>query len=221
MQHARSLLSIRSAAILACALGATLVPGAAFATFHTWQIAELYSSADGLVQFIELHEAAGFDGQDHLAGHALTSTQGTSTRTYTFPTNLPNASTANKRMLIATAGFAALGVVSPDYIVPAPFLFPGGGTLDYAGVDAVTYPALPTDGVSSIDRSGVRGANSATNYAGQTGSISASPPSPGPPANPNAVPALSLPAVVLMAALLLVAGAIARRAWRAKGPPRS
>ncbi len=90
---------------------------------HTFQISELYSSADGNIQFIELHESLGFDGEQFLAGHALTSKQGATTRTYTFPVNLPNGFTANKRVLIATAGFAALGIVTPDYVVPAPFLF--------------------------------------------------------------------------------------------------
>jgi hypothetical protein len=221
MQQARFYLSIRAAAVMACALCAALGSTAALASFHLWRIAELYSSADGLVQFIELHESFGADGENFLMGQGMISTQGTTTRTYTFPTNLPNASTANKRMLIATPGFAALGVVVPDYIVPAPFLFPGGGTLDYAGVDIVSYPALPTDGVSSVDRTGARATNSPTNYAGQTGSISGGPSPQGPPADPNAVPAMSLPALILSVTLLLIAGGIARRARRAKGRPPS
>jgi hypothetical protein len=223
MHKIRSHSTIRAAAVAACALCTALFATAALATFHTWQIAELYSSADGTVQFIELFEAANSNGQDLLMSHTLTSSQGVTTRTFTFPSNLPNALTASKRMLIATSGFASLGVVTPDYSVPTPFLFPGGGTLDFAGVDAVTYPALPTDGVSSIDRSGNRGTNSPTNYAGQTGSIGPAPPPPVPPgpANTNAIPALSLPALILSAVLLLIAGGIARRASRAKDRPGS
>jgi hypothetical protein len=77
---------------------------------------------------------------------------------------------------IATAGFAALGIVTPDYIVPAGFLFTDGATVNYAGVDSVTYGALPVDGTSSLNRSGMMGVNSPTNFAGQSGTINATPP---------------------------------------------
>ena len=222
MQDARSHRLIRTFVVAACALCATLAATASLATFHAWQIAELYSSADGTVQFIELHEAFGANGQDLLAGHGLTSTQGSTTRTYSFPTNLPNSATANKRMLIATSGFAGLGVVAPDYIMPTPFLFPAGGALDFAGVDTVVYPALPADGVTSRDRNGLAGINSPTNYAGATGSINPTPPPPPPaPGDPKAVPALGLPGLIFAAVLLLVTGGIARRAWRVQGRPPS
>jgi hypothetical protein len=39
------------------------------ASFHTFAIDEIYSNADGSVQFIVLHEAQGADGQNLLAGH--------------------------------------------------------------------------------------------------------------------------------------------------------
>ncbi len=179
-------------------------PSAAQATFHTFQIDELYSSPDGTVQFVELHEAFGATDQEFLMGQRLTSTQGATTRVYTFPANLPDRLTAGKRVLIATPGFAALGVVTPDYVVPAPFLFPGGGTLNYAAVDSVTYPALPTDGASSLNRSGSAGVNSPTNYAGQTGSIGP----PAPPAAPTTgIPALGSTSLAVLA--LLLAGAAA------------
>ena len=42
---------------------------AAHATFHTYRISELYSNVDGSVQFIDLKEAFGFNGQNFLAGH--------------------------------------------------------------------------------------------------------------------------------------------------------
>src|SRR5262245_32707991 len=189
---------LRTATIAVTVLTAASFAAAARASFHAFQVAELYSSADGTVQFVELHESLGFNGEQFLAGHTLTSKQGATTRTYTFPANLPNAFTANKRVLIATSGFAALGIVTPDYIVPTPFLFPGGGTIDYAGVDVVTYPALPTDGVTSLNRSGVVGINSPTNYAGQTGSIGP----PAPPAAATGVPTLGSATLVALSVLL-------------------
>jgi len=177
------------------------------AAFHTFQISELYSSPDGNIQFVELHEFLGLNGEEFLGGHALTSRQGTTTRTYTFPTNLPDGNTASKRVLIATAGFAALGIVTPDYVVPTPFLFPGGGTIDYAGVDIINYPPLPTDGVSSLDRTGAVGINSPTNYAGQTGSIGP----PAPPAVATGVPTLGGATLVALSVLLALVALVARR----------
>lgn len=169
---------------------------------------ELYSSPDGSVQFVELHEAFGFNGENLLTGHPLTSTQGGTTRTYTFPSDLPSAVTAAKRMLIATQGFANLGIVAPDYIVPASFLFPGGGTVNYAGVDVLTYPALPGDGVSSLRRSGTVGTNSPTNLAGQTGSIG--PPAP-PVAGASGIPALDRSGLAVLSLVLVVATILIRR----------
>jgi len=213
MQAVESYRWIRALLIVTGTLCAALIAAPSLASFHTWRIAELYSSADGTVQFIELHESFGADSQDHFAGQALTSTQGATSRTYSFPTNLPSSTTANKSLLIATSAFAALGVVTPDYIVPAPFLFPTGGTLNFAGVDSVTYPSLPTDGVHSVDRTGAIGINSPTNFAGATGSIAAPPPPP--PVAASVVPVLGLPALILMATSLLVTGSIiARRARR-------
>jgi hypothetical protein len=222
MHKTRSHSTIRAVAVAACALCAALIATAALATFHTWQIAELYSSADGTVQFIELFEAANSNGQDQLMGRALTSTQGATTRTFTFPSNLPNASTASKRMLIATSGFAALGVVTPDYTVPTPFLFPVGvRSISQVSTRSRIQRCPPTARAQSI----------APVIAGPTrrlttrsiGSIGPTPPPPGPPgpANPNAIPALSLPGLILSAALVLVAGGIARRTSRAKDRPRS
>lgn len=207
MQNARAPIGKNIAMIVASALAIASWSGAAWPSFHTFQIDELYSSPDGSVQFVELHEAFGFNGQQFLSGHALTSTQGTTTRTYIFPGDLPDGTTAGKRVLIATPAFAALGIVSPDYIVPAPFLFPAGGTLNYAGVDIVTYAALPSDGVSSSSRSGTVGINSPTNYAGQTGSIRP----PAPPTLTPGIPTLDQPMLALLSLLLVVATIVARR----------
>jgi hypothetical protein len=171
----RSLLS-------ALTLAAALLAPAAHATFHTFQIQEIFSNADGTVQYVVLHEALGMNGQNLLTNHTLTATQGMTMQTYTFPMDLPGggcdyyscmqAPTANRHVLIATAGFAALGLVKPDYIIPNGFV-PLSGTINYAGVDQVTYGALPTDGVTAIDRTGAPMANLATNFAGASASVAA------------------------------------------------
>ena len=134
-----------------------------------WQINEIYSNADGSVQFIELITASG--GQQFVTGQAMTSSQGATTYTLNVTTDLPGDS-ANKTFLIGTQGFAALNIVAPDYVVPNGFLFTGGGTLNWGGgTDIVSYASLPTDGKLSIDRAGATAINSPTNFAGVTGTI--------------------------------------------------
>ncbi len=161
-----------------------LVSSVANATFHTFQIEEIYSDGTGTIQYVVLHESQGMDGQNFLTGHTFTSTHLGSTKTFVFPNDLPGgscsynggctlSSTANKRVLIATQGFAALGLVSPDYVIPNGFLATDGGTINYAGVDQVSYVALPTDGVHAIDRSGNIIQNVATNFAGKAASVPA------------------------------------------------
>jgi hypothetical protein len=157
-----------------CAVVLVLASGAARATFHLWQLNEIYSNADGTVQYVELITGAG--GQEFIAGHTLTSSQGATTRSFTFPSNLP-ADSAGRTFLVGTAGFAALGLVTPDYIVPDGFLFTTNGRVNFAGVDSVSWVALPIDGVLSISHSGAVAVNSPKNFAGVTGSVpGASPP---------------------------------------------
>ncbi len=163
----------------------TLAATAAWPSFHTFQIEQIYSNADGTVQFVVLHESLGEDGENLLAGHSFTITHSGNTKTFTFPSNLPGGTcgsyscspspTANKRVLIATQGFAALGLVTPDYVIPNQFLATDGGTVNYAGVDQMPYATLPTDGVMAIDRSGAVVLNVATNFAGKSATA---PPSP-------------------------------------------
>lgn len=185
------------------ALSSLIATAPTFAAFHTFRINEVYSSPDGTIQFVEMREATGSNFEYFWAGQALTSTQGATTRTFTFPSNLASTQTANRSVLIATPGFAALAGVTPDFVVPAPFLFPGGGTLNYAGADSVTYPALPGDGVSSLDRNGTSGPNTPTNFAGQTGTLAPpAPPSPPPPVAAASIPALGPTALALVVAIV-------------------
>ncbi len=151
----------------------------ASASFHEWRINEIYSNADGTIQFIEFREIAGANGENFLIDHTLVS----SGHTLTFETNLPSVITAHKMFIVGTQGFADLGIVAPDYVIPNGFLSVSGGTLQYGAmpsdpygggpVDVVSYPALPTDGTTSIDRTGVPQTNSPTNFAGTTATIAA------------------------------------------------
>ena len=161
---------VRTLALAPLALAATQ----AHATFHLWVIDQIYSDATGNVQFVELFTSAG--GQDFVGGHSISASSGTNpVHMFTFPGDLPG-DTTNHHFLIATQGFAALGIVKPDYVVPNGFLYAPAGTINYAGVDIVNYTNLPTDGIHSIDANGNVRADSATNFAGQSGSVSAPPP---------------------------------------------
>lgn len=139
-------------------------------SFHAYSINELYSNADGSIQFIEM-TVGGEDGEGFWAGHFISSSQGGTSHRLNFPSNLPSQETANTKVLIATQGFADLGIVSPDFIIPAAFLFTNGGTVNFAGVDSFTYSSLPTDGTTSLSRNGSKTAASPTDFAGATGKV--------------------------------------------------
>lgn len=142
-------------------------------TFHLWKIDEVFSSADGKAQAIELSDPA--NGENHLAGHFISSNE----NKFNFPADLPSDATANHHFLIGTASYAALpGAVQPDYIIPDNFFHPSGDSFDYADVDSFSFTAgqVPTDGTNALVRDVNSGAlstgkNSETNLAGQTGSV--------------------------------------------------
>jgi len=143
------------------------------ADFHDWTIAEIYSNADGSVQFIEL--SCPNSGETFLGGVRVWCTSGNRTNVFTFPTDL-SGNTEDAKLLLATPGFAAQpGGIVPDYVIPANFLILGSGRLNYANVDVLNYANLPTNGVASLVRSGSRFINAATNspenFASARGSI--------------------------------------------------
>jgi len=150
-----------------------LTASPSFASFHLFRIAQIYSNADDSVQFIVVREDVNVSGENLWMGQKLTSTGSGDTKTFTFPNNLPSSNTGMRSVLIATQGFAALGLVTPDYVIPNGFLSTSGGTLNYAGVDQVTYTSLPTNGTSAIDHNGAIVPNVATNFAGQSASVTA------------------------------------------------
>jgi hypothetical protein len=158
------------------------------ASFHLFRIEQLYSNADGTIQFVVLRESAGMNGENLLGGRELTSTHAGVSQVYRFPNDLPGGDgeyctgyycyanlspTAHKRVLVASEGFAALGIVTPDYVMPNGFLPTSGGTLNYAGADQVTFSSLPTDGTNAIDRNGASLQNLATNFDGGSASVQA------------------------------------------------
>ncbi len=166
--------------VAAAAISSFLLGSPALATFHLWNISEIYSNADGTVQYIELFTTA--NSQQFTIGTRIRASQSASTNDFVFPGNAP-APTAGHHLLLATADFAALpGAVTPDFTLPDGFLFTPDGIVNYIGANSLSYDCLPTSGTLSIHcdaNNGIScmatsvGVNSPTNYAGATGSIDA------------------------------------------------
>ena len=164
---------------LAAGFVVLLAAAPARATFHLWQIEEVFSNADGTIQYIEFHTTS-LSNQNLMLNHVLTSNQGlTVLDSYTFPNNL-GIPTQNKFFLVATPAFAAAAGIEPDYTLPAAGFIQLGVTDTVQLVAAFTPPfsfapaALPTDGVHSLDASAgpaVVADNTPTNFAGQTGHL--------------------------------------------------
>ncbi len=149
---------------------ATMIATQAQAAFHLWNIREIYTDASGSLQFIEFFSNSG--SQQFVGGQQITVTPigGGAPHVFTIPSNLPG-DTLNHAFLIATAGADAAGAPTPDYVLPANFLFPGGGTISFFGANGGAYTALSTDGVLSRTWGGGNVANTPQNFAGQVGFV--------------------------------------------------
>jgi hypothetical protein len=172
---------------------------------HTWDVNEMFSNANGTIQFVELLEQNGTPNENNIVGSTLSS----NAESFTIGGAAPSP-TSNKHYLIATAAFAALpGAPTPDYIIPEgsiPFVETTGDTVTYGPYDSVTFGSgvLPTDGIDSLNDDLTTGVNSPTNYLAESGSVDASP-----PATP--IPSFSVPSAVAMVSLLFVGLALANR----------
>jgi hypothetical protein len=174
----------KSDAFLAFAL-CVLSCGLASAASHLWKINEVFSNADGTVQFLELHECCGAENETFMSGLEVTSDA--SGLVFRFPSHLVGP-TDRKYLLLATKGFAAEpGAPAPDYTLPDGFIGLAGDTLWYSearNYDRFVFKAgdLPLDGRQSINVTDyakdafIVGTNSPTNYSGETGSIGPKPP---------------------------------------------
>ncbi len=163
---------------LAAAAGLALGTAAVAAT-PTFAVAQVFSSADGAIQFVELVETQGQDGQQALTGVELVVERDGRTRTFVFPTDLPRPQTAYRHVLVATEGyltvpgrFPEFAAVAPDYVVPDRFLPADGGTLRFGDGAPFTYAALPRDGFSArYAPDGAIRDNSARNFGGSQASL--------------------------------------------------
>jgi hypothetical protein len=188
----RNRLLIRLLGFATLIVTVSLVPPAESA-FHFWHVKEVFSSADGSVQFIEMFNSA--SNEHFLSGVKLRSNADGVIKEFTFPANAPSSATSNRHLLIATPGFATLsGAVTPNFTLDQsttpltlPFFNPNATniTITFLGSGdsmAFTGASLPKNGVHSLSDAGASGSppgtpsisstvNSPTNFAGLTGSI--------------------------------------------------
>jgi hypothetical protein len=147
---------------------------------------EVFTNESGTVQFVELFTT---DPSETLViNQTLTATSDGVARTFTLHNSL-SGSTANHRLLFATAGFASLvGGVTPDFSpLPNRFFNPGAASISISwagGLDVLSFSGsqLPTDGVHSLNDANPAGiqnlftaTNSPTNFGGNSGSVSVPP----------------------------------------------
>ncbi len=155
--------------------------GSAQAAFHFYDIQEIYSNADGSVQFVEMFTTS--SSQQFLGGHTVTFEIGAAIQNTRSLSQLPGDS-ANKAFLVGTANLTTLYGVTPDFIIPANFFSAGANNfINFAeGTDRVNLTSLPTNGTSSLNgqiaNSGQTAAATSinaqatpTNFAGQTAVI--------------------------------------------------
>ena len=194
---------------------ALIWPSLASANHHQWIITELFSNADGTVQFVELVGVA--DGEPAITGFTIdTSPTGTtgSIMTSASLAGPPIGSSNNGQYyLVGTVGYATLAAAQneppPDATLPDDFLELGADTVRYAGIATsdVAYSGseLPTNGIDSLDVENPTGTtNTPQNSSGDMGSIDAS---------AQALPVLPQHPLVLVVILLLLgaAGALVHR----------
>lgn len=140
--------------VAAIGLSLALVGGAeGQLTYDKWTIGEIYTNANGSIQFIMFYYI--FDVGGSLAGQTLIASNGVLAHTFTFPHDVPVGDQAFlcedvcETFLVASQGFADLDLVKPDFVVPNGFLFIPGGSITFLS-GKVEYVALPTDGENAL-----------------------------------------------------------------------
>jgi len=170
--------SVKRLSFIALALALGMLTASARADFHLFKIDQVFSNADGTIQYVVMRESSGSNGEGFWRNKTLETTSVTGAKQeISFPSDLPSQVTASRKVLIATSGFAALNLVTPDFTIPSGFIPVGGGKLDYANsTDEITFGALPTDGATAITRNGTPVAATPTNFAGVTATLNLGPP---------------------------------------------
>lgn len=133
------------------------------------RIDELFSSADGQLQFIQLSNVS----PSQLAGLVLTTAHDGITQTFVFPatSNLPNPPFIDEVLIVSRSLSQRRfdgpdgGATEWDYVVPDGFLPLSGGIISLGSADRWDYGSIPADGYSALYRSGAIGVYSANSSA--------------------------------------------------------
>ena len=136
---------------IAVGFGLTLAGIANCQVLNAWFVKEIYSNADGSVQFILLE----FDifcgvcfSPPPLTGQTLVASNGSTDRTFIIPYDA-SCNEDGCHFLLGTQGFADLNVARTDFVVPNGFVFTTNGTIKF-GASEISYDALPTNGAHAL-----------------------------------------------------------------------
>jgi len=188
------------------------LPLAANAGHHRWIISEVFSNADGTIQFVELKGTA--NNEQAIISFGVETFGSTATGSVSLNGPAISSATLDVYYLIGTAGYAALataqGAPAPDAVAALPNNFLETSTADtvrYAGLAGtdLSYVAggLPTNGIDSLDTESAGTVNTPQNASGASGSINASSGGPGP-----ALPRFGL---ILMVGLVVIGTSVMLR----------
>jgi hypothetical protein len=143
----RHIVRFITASVVALVLGG---PAGAQCFGSLFGLVEIFSNADGSVQFMVLDSAIGDGVSGRLAGQTLVASDGSAQHSYTFPADMVDTVWP---VLVGTQGFANLHLVNPDFVVPDGFVFVRNGSVRLDGSvwcgGPVNYDAIPIDGVNA------------------------------------------------------------------------
>ena len=111
-------------------LGLLLFPLAALASHHSFYSHDLYSNADGTVQYVELISDADGHGVVSCCNVVATNTATGVTRIYGPINNFPS-NTNSRSVLMGTATVEAAFGMQPDFILPDGFITTTAGSVRY------------------------------------------------------------------------------------------
>jgi hypothetical protein len=149
-----------------------------------WEFREIYSTADGSVQFIVFVSNGSTAELPVLAGQTLIAGDDNTEHSFTFANNVTHYFSDSgldtgacdggfmsdgcwSFVLVATQRFAELNLVKPDFVVPNGFLFLSNGSVRL-GSSTSRYDALPAGGNARWWNAGVVLDAEAINNAGDS-----------------------------------------------------
>lgn len=119
-------------------------------------IEELFSNADGTLQFIQLLDVT----PAQLAGKSLVVTYAGGAHTFVFPADSALGPPRGNNLIIVSKSLSERPIFSPgggvsewDYLIPDGFLPLNGGSISLGNLDQWDYGPLPIDGASALFRS--------------------------------------------------------------------